>query len=549
MKKIFALVLSILFLCSAVGCGQSAIDGKTPYIQDGYWHIDGVNTGVKAEGINGENGASGADGKTPYIQDGYWYIDGVNTQVRAEGIDGTNGTDGASGKTPYIQDGYWYIDGVNTQVKAEGVDGTNGTDGTDGKTPYIQDGYWYIDGVNTQVKAEGIDGTNGANGVGISKIEKTGTAGLVDTYEITYTDGNKTTFSITNGKDTADIHNNTYNITVNPSVSTSLIGTLTSTNDSTDRTAEIAAILASTGFCQLGPGEFYVTNLHMPANSTLCGTGYATKIILPDEVQEGYAIRLNNNCTVKDMRITSPTPISVSETVGNRHGIAYLGTYDSDKSSGGTFMSVSDVYIDNFTGGGITCNNTGYSPTASIGVSDVTIRNCNAGINISYWSEYHRFTNVHCNGCYYGCINNGGNNMFVNCSFSQNKVGFLIDNSNGDMPNNAHGSAIGCTFNHQDSNNGYAIEIHTTSNGFIFEGCQIFYGKTRLDNAKGIVFTGCNFGRSEGIEINGGGTNLFNSCVFGTAPQVTISNNEYTRFDNCYLRSGDALPEYTEPKD
>ena len=37
------------------------------------------------------SGGQGADGKTPYIQDGYWYIDGVNMNVKAEGIDGKDG--------------------------------------------------------------------------------------------------------------------------------------------------------------------------------------------------------------------------------------------------------------------------------------------------------------------------------------------------------------------------------------------------------------------------------------------------------------------------
>ena len=111
---------------------------------------------------NGKDGINGKDGSTPYIEGGYWYIDGVNTGVKAEGTDGTNGTNGTNGengKTPYIEGGYWYIDGVSTGVKAEGADGQNGTNGTNGtngengKTPYIEGGYWYIDGVNTGVKA------------------------------------------------------------------------------------------------------------------------------------------------------------------------------------------------------------------------------------------------------------------------------------------------------------------------------------------------------------------------------------------------------------
>lgn len=37
------------------------------------------------------------------------------------------------------------------------------------------------------------------DGVGIQRVEKTGTSGLVDTYTITYTDGTTTTFTVTNG--------------------------------------------------------------------------------------------------------------------------------------------------------------------------------------------------------------------------------------------------------------------------------------------------------------------------------------------------------------
>ena len=39
----------------------------------------------------------------------------------------------------------------------------------------------------------------GMNGEGIESIEKTATEGFIDTYTITYTDGTKTTFDVTNG--------------------------------------------------------------------------------------------------------------------------------------------------------------------------------------------------------------------------------------------------------------------------------------------------------------------------------------------------------------
>ena len=46
-----------------------------------------------------------------------------------------------------------------------------------------------------------VDVMDGTDGRGIVSVEKTGTAGLVDTYTITYTDGTTATFTVTNGKD------------------------------------------------------------------------------------------------------------------------------------------------------------------------------------------------------------------------------------------------------------------------------------------------------------------------------------------------------------
>lgn len=48
---------------------------------------------------------------------------------------------------------------------------------------------------------DGTDGADGAPGVGITSITKTATAGLVDTYTITYTNGTTSTFTVTNGQD------------------------------------------------------------------------------------------------------------------------------------------------------------------------------------------------------------------------------------------------------------------------------------------------------------------------------------------------------------
>ena len=97
-------------------------DGKTPVITiiGGNWHIDGVDTGVKAEGLKGDKGDKGDDGDTPYIgPNGNWWVGDTDTGFHATGDDG---------HTPDItigENGNWFIDGVDTGVKAEGKDGND----------------------------------------------------------------------------------------------------------------------------------------------------------------------------------------------------------------------------------------------------------------------------------------------------------------------------------------------------------------------------------------------------------------------------------------
>ena len=103
--KILDILLVILLVCSVFMLTACGVDGE-----QGPRGEKGEQGEPGKDGADGTDGKDGVDGKTPYIQEGYWYIDGVNTGVKAEGTDGTNGTDGKNG-----------------------VDGTNGKDGADGE--------------------------------------------------------------------------------------------------------------------------------------------------------------------------------------------------------------------------------------------------------------------------------------------------------------------------------------------------------------------------------------------------------------------------------
>lgn len=59
---------------------------------------------------------------------------------------------------------------------------------------------WKCIGTNSWQSQGILKGADGADGNGITKIEKTSTVGLVDTYTITYDDGDTETYQVTNGQ-------------------------------------------------------------------------------------------------------------------------------------------------------------------------------------------------------------------------------------------------------------------------------------------------------------------------------------------------------------
>ena len=242
-------------------------------------------------------------------------------------------------------------------------------------------------------------------------------------------------------------------------------------------------------------------------------------------------------CTVQDLSIIGSASSRPSQ-VGKAHGILMKGNADgANNFENKWFPTIDNCYISGFSGGGITCNNTGYGLTHGLNVTNCKIYNCGAGVNIDYFSEYNRFTNVAVYGSLYGCINNGGNNMFVNCMFSGCTTGFLIQRST----NDSHGSAIGCTFNHSGGDAGTAIQIVGARCGYIFQGCQIFYGKIDIQNSDGIVFDGLNIGQKQKIYISGGGMVTFNNCGFSTIPEIYVTNNNNVKFNECYTWKGAAV--------
>ena len=229
--------------------GEQGPDGRVPVITigaNGNWFVDGVDTGQQAQGQPGAAGRSvvsitydSSEGNVDtYI---ITYSDGSTSSFTVtNGADGQSiqGEPGPAGHTPVITinaNGYWVIDGVNTGVKAVGSKGEKGDQGvsivsvtlknhndetnvdtyeilySNGETSEFEvsngvpptvtigaNGNWYVNGVDTGVAARGDTGDDGVSIEGVSlqnHNEETG----VDTYVITYSNGDTSLFYVTNG--------------------------------------------------------------------------------------------------------------------------------------------------------------------------------------------------------------------------------------------------------------------------------------------------------------------------------------------------------------
>lgn len=358
-----------------------------------------------------------------------------------------------------------------------------------------------------------------------------------------------TAFELAGGGGTTEINNNyysnTYNVTATPEITYNNNNFLPSTGDATDRTTDIAALLASTGYCKLGPGDFYTTGITLPNGATLEGSGASTRLILNENVADGGTVSLRTRGCLRNLYILNASTGSYNPdgTIGTRHGILYEYV-----GSGSQWRSMVDgVTISGFPGGGITLRNAGINPGNGVLVCNAQIYNCNVGIYIPNNSEYHSFTNVNCNYNYYGAIVNTGNNQFNACHFSRNIVALQMDGSN--YANNGHGSFVGCTFNHSGANPGNAIVLNNVTNGEAFIGCNMHYGYLVISGCQLINWSNCEFGNQTRINISASMACNFNSCMILAPGSITtnISTSDTTRFINCYTNTGGVFDPMTHP--
>lgn len=363
--------------------------------------------------------------------------------------------------------------------------------------------------------------------------------------------------NVYNVSQTFNEFHNTYTVSSSPTINPNSDYVLNSTGDTTDRTYDIITLLNTVGICRLGSGIFFVSGVDMPNDTMLIGSGTRTKLILiGDDTTEGYAIKMGSRCTIQDMAITgnlndytgasSSNEYPKDADYVNRHGILWQGNASGSNNSIPRRGIISRCYISNFSGGGITCYDSGLNTISGMNVSDCWIWHCYAGINIQFYSEFSRWTNISCNYCHYGAINNGGNQTFANCGFSKNTVGMLIDNSANQSTNNSHGSVSNCVFDHSDNNIGVGIKLLGITNGELFSNIQLFYSSIEIDKCKGVSLTNFDFGRSADtqsgkITISNGSFVIMDKFMCREVPRITVDETSKLAMSDCYTWTGEII--------
>ena len=302
----------------------------------------------------------------------------------------------------------------------------------------------------------------------------------------------------------------------------------------------INTTLSSYGYCHLGPGEYDIYQpIVMPEGTTLTGCGPKTVLRFVRDSASATMLSMNKRCMVRDLTLVglASGTLTPTDTIGTRYGIRLANIESTEGDEQNAQGVISGVEISDFDGAGILLANTGTPVDKGLAISDCYIHRNTVGIYISQNSEFNKVENCTITYNRWGVLNRGGNNVFSNCGIDKNYIGVQIDNDLGS--NGGHGSITGCTINHSGANNdGYGIIVRGTGR-MLIANCNLYYSSARFENTDGNIVTGCGFGQSANVEIEGGYCTMLNGCIFyNTSSTITLTNSTRAKVVNCFTRAG-----------
>lgn len=177
------------------------------------------------------------------------------------------------------------------------------------------------------------------------------------------------------------------------------------------------------------------------------------------------------------------------------------------------------------------------------------IANCrfyhnHTGAYLDFRCEYTQMVNCLFGGNHIGSVNCGGNNCYSSSQWNANTIGFIVDGgtygTTGSNP--AHASCSACVFNH---NTQIAIQVDKAIHGWAFTGCQIFYGKIKLNQTKNIIFSSCLIGGDTIIYSDHPdypNCNLITGCSIKNSAQLLSGNDGSIYVDNTNILDNGYIP-------
>ena len=317
------------------------------------------------------------------------------------------------------------------------------------------------------------------------------------------------------------------------------------TGDTTDRKAEIESKLSTYGYCEFREGDYYLSApVRLYDGQSIFGIGKKSVIHkTSDSVTPGmfYATGTSHNITIRDLKFKG-----VNNT--NPGAAPATGEYAIMFEDHAGAVTIDNCEFHGLYNCGI-LRTSGYSVTNDFAmqITNCLFRACGTGMKLDEYGEFVMTDNSSFIGNYVGARVQGGNNKFINCGFDANTTGFyLYDTAVG--TNDGHGSAVGCSFNH---NTGNSIKADYVDYGFTFSACNVFDGDILLSNSQGIVFDGCIIQGHQSGTVHAditmvncpGAIDVFNTIFIYRPVESKTNTDNYYRGD-CRLADGTEMRPY-----